>query len=107
MLCVEPRQNIAVTRQHGHPRSVDGEFVAFIDDDEFPIRQWLLTFFTSVQGSTRGWRFGPVKPHFDLEPPRWVRTGGFYDRPSYPTGMVIDGKRGPDFEIVLIEEICF
>src|SRR5208283_4072079 len=33
--CVEPRQNIALTRNKALENS-DGDFVAFIDDDEFP-----------------------------------------------------------------------
>ena len=37
---------------------------------------------------------GPVKPHFDETPPAWVVDGKFYDRPSYPTGFVIDWRKG-------------
>src|SRR4030095_15737806 len=39
--CVEPRQNIALARN----RAVDnasGDFIAFIDDDEEPVADWLL-----------------------------------------------------------------
>jgi len=29
-----------------------------------------------------------------VTPPAWVVDGKFYDRPSYPTGMVIDWRKG-------------
>jgi hypothetical protein len=44
---------------------------------------------------------GPVKPFFDVKPPHWVVKGGFYDRPSYPTGFVIDGKKGRTGNVLL------
>ena len=40
--CVEPRQNIALARNKAI-ENVNGDFVAFIDDDEFPTKRWLLT----------------------------------------------------------------
>jgi succinoglycan biosynthesis protein ExoM len=44
---------------------------------------------------------GPVKPHFDEEPPAWVVKGGFYDRASYPTGFVIDWRKGRTGNVLL------
>src|SRR5213080_4720223 len=40
--CVEPVQNIALARNKAI-ENAKGDFVAFIDDDEFPTRTWLLT----------------------------------------------------------------
>src|SRR6185503_18570005 len=37
---------------------------------------------------------GPVKPYFEETPPDWVVKGKFYDRPTYPTGLVIDWRKG-------------
>ena len=98
--CVEPRQNIALARNTAI-LAADGDFVAFIDDDEFPTPRWLLTLFTTCRDRQVDGVLGPVKPHFDVEPPRWVRKGKFYDRPSYPTGMVIDGKKGRTGNVLL------
>src|SRR5947207_1635746 len=39
--CVEPKQNIALARNRALEDTC-GDFVAFIDDDEFPTEQWLL-----------------------------------------------------------------
>jgi len=40
--CVESQQNIALARNKA-VENATGDFVAFIDDDEFPIKEWLLT----------------------------------------------------------------
>lgn len=90
---VETEQNIARARNLA-VQTADGDYVVFIDDDEFPIRRWLLTLFNACQEYKVDGVLGPVKPHFDANAPNWVVKGRFYDRPSYPTGMVIDWKKG-------------
>src|SRR2546426_506134 len=42
--CVEPEQNIARVRNKAIA-GADGDFIAFIDDDEFPTRGWLHSLF--------------------------------------------------------------
>src|SRR5438132_472818 len=84
--CVEPRQNIALTRNKA-VENADGDFVAFIDDDEFPIKGWLLALFTTCKDYDVDGALGPVKPHFDEQPPKWIVQTKFYDRPTYPTGF--------------------
>jgi succinoglycan biosynthesis protein ExoM len=91
--CLEPQQNIPMARNRAI-ENADGDFVSFIDDDEFPTKRWLVTLFKALHEYKVDGVLGPVKPHFDVKPPRWVVKGGFYDRPSYPTGLVIDGKKG-------------
>ena len=102
--CVEPEQNIALARNRAW-EAADGEFVAFIDDDEFPIGEWLLTLFTTLGRYEVDGVLGPVKPHFDEKAPRWVVSGGFYDRPSYPTGFVIDWRKGRTGNVLLRKSI--
>ena len=91
--CLEPRQNIALTRNQAIANA-KGDFIAFIDDDEWPTSSWLLTLFRACRDYGVDGALGPVKPHFDEQPPRWVVAGKFYDRPSYPTGFVIDWRKG-------------
>lgn len=91
--CVQPVQNIALTRNRA-VASATGDYMAFIDDDEFPIRQWLLILFQALQSHGVDGVLGPVKPHFDPGTPQWVIKGRFYDRTSYPTGLVIDWPKG-------------
>ncbi len=84
--CVEPRQNIAMARNTAVAAAA-GDFIAFIDDDEFPPDDWLLTMFQLIEQTGVSGVLAPVNPHFPPEAPRWVVKGGFYDRPSHPTGM--------------------
>ena len=102
--CVEPRQNIALTRNKAI-ESADGDFIAFIDDDEFPTKDWLLTLFKACQEFKVDGVLGPVKPHFEQEPPKWVVQGKFYDRATYPTGYVIDWRKGRTGNVLLKREI--
>jgi succinoglycan biosynthesis protein ExoM len=91
---IEARQNIALARNYA-VASADGDYIAFIDDDEFLTSStWLLTLFNAVQKYGADGVCGPVKPHFEAGTPRWVVEGKFYDRPSYKTGLVIDWKKG-------------
>src|SRR5690348_3212330 len=91
--CVEPRQNIALARNRALAEA-KGDFIAFIDDDEFPQRDWLLLLFKICNQFKAAGVLGPVKPHFDIEPPPWIMRGGFFERPEHPTGFVINWWQG-------------
>ena len=83
--CVEPQQNIALARNRALEHA-NGEFVAFIDDDEFPVDEWLWNLFNLCQSRGVEGVLGPVKPYFEKEPPGWVKDGKFFERPTYATG---------------------
>lgn len=102
--CVEPRQNIALTRNRA-VENAEGDFVAFIDDDEFPHRRWLLTLFEACRDYHAAGVIGPVRRHFDHTPPAWVAKGKFYERPSYPTGSVIKWMMGRTNNVLLKREV--
>ena len=98
--CVEPQQNIALTRN----KAIDnarGNLIAFIDDDEYPIGRWLLTLFEAYERYGVDGVLGPVKPEFECDPPKWVVKGRFYDRPTYPTGFIIDWRKGRTGNVLL------
>lgn len=102
--CVEPEQNIS----HARNRAIEnasGDFIAFIDDDEFPIQRWLLTLFKACKKYDVDGVLGPVKPHFVEAPPDWVVRGKFYDRPTYPTGFVIDWPKGRTGNVLLAKRV--
>ena len=86
--CVEPRQNIALARNKALATAT-GELLAFLDDDECPPRDWLVTMLDTLERFGAHGVLGPVKPSFDAHAPRWVIEGGFYDRPDHPTGMTL------------------
>lgn len=86
--CIEPEQNIALTRNKAI-ENAKGEFIAFIDDDEFPISTWLLELYKAHKKYGSDGILGPVKPYFDQEPPEWVVNGRFCERNEYPTGTLL------------------
>jgi succinoglycan biosynthesis protein ExoM len=91
--CVEPRQSIALARNKA-VENASGDFIAFIDDDEFPTVDWLLNLFASCAKYRVDGVLGPVKRHFDEQPPRWILKSSFYERPTYPTGYVLHWREG-------------
>ncbi len=86
--CVEPRQNIALARNKAIEMAL-GQFVAFIDDDEFPAENWLVQLRQACADDRVAGVLGPVKPHFEEAPPAWIVKGGFCDRPEHATGTVL------------------
>jgi succinoglycan biosynthesis protein ExoM len=85
--CVEPTPNIALARNKVLSRS-RGDYLAFIDDDEFPSEDWLLVLLKTCKTHRVDGVLGPVKPHFEVEPPKWLIKAGFYDRATHDTGFV-------------------
>jgi succinoglycan biosynthesis protein ExoM len=101
---VEPQQNIAMARNKAVEHA-EGNYVAFIDDDEFPTQDWLLTLLGACRQYGVDGVLGPVNPHFDEEPPKWIRLGKFWQRPTYPTGTIIDGMKGRTGNVLLKKEV--
>lgn len=89
--CAEPRQNIALARNRTIANA-DGDFIAFIDDDEFPVPEWLSRMLATCESTQAAGVLGPVRPHFDAPPPRWVVAGKFCERPEHPTGTIVPWK---------------
>lgn len=102
--CVEPMQNIAVARNRA-VENAKGNFVAFIDDDEFPVADWLLLLWRTCEEHRSAGVLGPVKPHFEEPPPRWIVKGGFCDRPAYPSGTVLTWNQCRTGNVIFRREI--
>ena len=101
---VEPQQNIALARNRA-VANASGEFVAFIDDDEIPVKNWLLTLFRACEHYEAAGVLGPVKCSFSGDVPGWVVEGKFYERATYPTGLVIDGRKGRTGNVILRRQV--
>jgi len=86
--CVEPRAGISLARNKAIENAA-GDFVAFIDDDEFPSKRWLYNLLKTCTEYGVDGVLGPVKERFDEPPPKWIVKGNFFQRPSYPTGTVV------------------
>ncbi len=84
----EPRQNIALAR-NAALRHASGDFIAFIDDDEFPREDWLKVMLEACEKDQVVGVLGPVRPYFEIQPPKWIIDGGFCERPEPATGKVM------------------
>lgn len=102
--CVEPEQNIAKNRNKAVENSV-GEYLAFIDDDECPTGEWLLNLFKTIRKYNVDGVLGPVEPHFEEGAPRWVIRGGFYNRPTHSTGMILHWSKCRTGNVLLCRQI--
>jgi succinoglycan biosynthesis protein ExoM len=88
---VEKIQNIAMARNVAVQKST-GDFVCFIDDDEFPSDDWLYNLYKAFDEYQPDGVLGPVKPFFEIDPPRWIIKGKLCERPTYKTGTILDWK---------------
>jgi succinoglycan biosynthesis protein ExoM len=85
----EPRQNIALARNKAI-ENARGDFIAFIDDDEVPPPNWLLSMYKALILFETAGVMGPVLPQYEAAPPAWVIRGKFFDRPNYYSGYFIN-----------------
>ena len=85
---VEPEQNIALARNMA-VENTRGDFIAFIDDDEVPSGSWLINLYKACDDFHADGVLGPVVPYYEVDPPKWVVDGKFYERPSHRTGEVL------------------
>jgi glycosyltransferase involved in cell wall biosynthesis len=102
--CVEPRQGIALARNKV-VKNADGDFLAFIDDDEFPASNWLLTLFKTCNAYMVDGVLGSVKRHFDEVPPAWLLKSKLYERRINPTGMRVDWHEARTGNVLLKRQI--
>jgi len=89
---VEPERSISLARNRTI-RNAKGNLIAFIDDDEFPDDDWLISHYKTLLDWGADGVLGPVKPHFDGEGPDWLVKSGLLERKSFKTGEVIRDSR--------------
>lgn len=102
--CVEPRQSIALARNKA-VENVQGEFAAFIDDDEFPEKDWLLVLLSTCECYGVDGVLGPVKRHFDQPPPKWLVKSHFYNRRINPTGTIVSWPEARTGNVLLRKKV--
>lgn len=86
----EPLQNISLARNRAVKES-RGEFIAFVDDDEFAQDRWLQNMYATLQKYNFDAVFGPV---VTLYPPGFsmlVQKSGALDRSRHTTGTIYKG----------------
>ena len=81
-------QNFALVRNTAVKKAT-GDYIAFIDDDEYPINNWLLLLYQTIQHYQVSGALGPVVPAFQTTPPKWVVRGKLCERTRLKTGIYL------------------
>jgi len=93
---VEPRQNISYARNMTIEKA-QGNLIAFIDDDEFPVCDWLLHLYKTQREFNADGVLGALLPYFEHEPPSWITNSRMYfwarERPVTGT-VLVTGNTG-------------
>ena len=84
----EPEQNIALARNRAI-QNATGNFIAFMDDDEYPVKEWLVRLYHTMKEYNADGILGPVIPFFPTAAPGWLTKGSFCERRRMPTGSLI------------------
>ena len=88
----EPEQNIALARNRA-VRNANGNLIAFIDDDEVPVKDWLFNLFQTFKTTGADGVLGPVLPFYSEEAPRWLNKCNLFDRRRFRTGTKLKDVR--------------
>jgi len=85
----EAERNFSAVRNRAVQAS-RGDFIAFIDDDEVPVHEWIVQLLATSDRHECSGVLGPVRPYFDDPPPRWLVKSKICDRPAHPTGLKLN-----------------
>jgi succinoglycan biosynthesis protein ExoM len=100
----EPQPNIALARNTAL-KHAEGDFIAFIDDDEYPENDWLLNLYKTCEERKVDGVLGPVRPYFEIAPPEWVTKGKFFVRPTHETGYRVKWEEARTGNVLFKREI--
>ncbi len=101
---VEPCQNIARARNRAVAAS-HGDYVAFLDDDEIPENEWLLSHFITCNDYGADGTLGATLPVFADKTPSWIVKGPWFRRRRHRTGTVIPWTLGRTGNTLLAKKL--
>lgn len=101
---VEPEQTIPDARNHAL-RLARGNYIAIIDDDEFPPRSWLFTLYCAIHTFDVDGVLGPVHPFFEQKPPVWLLKSRFCERPTHRTGTLLNWNQTRTGNVLLKKDV--
>lgn len=84
----QPEKNISLTRNMAVMQS-RGDYIAFIDDDEYPCEDWLRLLYLCLLKYKADCVQGPVISYFPDETPPWIIRSGFMNRRRFSTGTAL------------------
>lgn len=103
---IEPRPGVG----HARARCVNearGEWIAFIDDDEWAEPQWLTELWRVQQECHADGVFAPVLSSFDVPPPDWLVASGAYRRSRRPSGTRLEWQECASGNVLFRRRLFF
>lgn len=86
----EPTPGIPAARNRALDEAAESRLLAFIDDDEIPEDGWLVHLLDTWRTTGADAVMGRVISQLPDEVDPWVVAGGFFSRPSRPTGTRLE-----------------
>ncbi|MBI9097298.1 MAG: glycosyltransferase family 2 protein [Spirochaetaceae bacterium] len=87
-----PDRNISLARNCAVSHS-SGNYIAFIDDDEYPEKNWLIELYNTISRYNSDGVLGPVLPKYAGNPPLWLVKSRLCFRESFPTGTLLEDPK--------------
>lgn len=89
-----PSDNVSIAR-NACLDAARGEWLAFIDDDERPVENWLSALFEESQRGQWDAVLGPVIAIYDETAPEWLRRASLHStKPVWRNGVIATGYAG-------------
>ncbi|AXS80110.1 glycosyltransferase family 2 protein [Dechloromonas sp. HYN0024] len=85
---IETNQGISYARNRTVSLAT-GQFLAFIDDDEWAVDNWLTDLMACIKASGADAVLGPVIPQYPADSHAWAIKSRFFERPRFATGTMI------------------
>jgi succinoglycan biosynthesis protein ExoM len=82
---IQPEKNISLTR-NVCLQNAEGDYIAFIDDDETADEYWIINLFNCLSISNADGAFGYITPIFAVDVPKSFRREEYYFSPLGITG---------------------
>jgi len=101
---IEPERSIPAARNRCLALAW-GNYIAIIDDDEFPPPDWLITLYRAIHTFDVDGALGPVIPFFEQKPPSWLIKGRFCERPVYRTGTILEWHQTRTGNVLLKKKV--
>lgn len=86
---MEPIKGIPFVRNRLVKMSFASDYLVFIDDDEYPDKDWLFELISSARQSNVDIVQGFVIPKFPLSAPKWAAESKIFSGPHYKDGELL------------------
>lgn len=83
-----PKRNISVARNAGL-NAANGDWVAFIDDDEIAPKDWIATLYNCAITHGHDIVFGPAYAHYPPGAPQWISSIDYHSNIPHDRGGVV------------------